>query len=93
MSDTYNNVPMSDAMAARTEKEDAFWTGPRLIVLSFVTLAAAFALLWSMSEGIIGPTQHDGEDSELMVDGPPQHVRTLEKDESAGIRGEQLHQF
>lgn len=59
MSDTYNNVPMSDAMAARTEKEDAFWTGPKLIVLSFVTLAVCFVLLWSMSEGIIGPTQHD----------------------------------
>ena len=59
MSDTYNNVPMSDAMAARTAKEDAFWTGPRLIVLAFVTLAVAFTLLWSMAEGIIGPTQHD----------------------------------
>jgi hypothetical protein len=61
MSDTYNNVPMSDAMAARTEKEDAFWTGPRLIVLSFVTLAVAFTLLWLMAEGIIGPTQHDAD--------------------------------
>ena len=61
MSDTYNNVPMSDAMAARTEKEDAFWTGPRLIVLSFATLAVAFTLLWLMAEGIIGPTQHDAE--------------------------------
>jgi hypothetical protein len=62
MSDTYNNVPMSDSMAARTEKEDAFWTGPRLIGLSFATLAVAFALLWSMAQGIIGPTQHDAED-------------------------------
>jgi hypothetical protein len=61
MSDTYNNVPMSDSMAARTEKEDAFWTGPRLIGLSFATLAVAFALLWSMAQGIIGPTQHDAE--------------------------------
>ncbi len=59
MSDTYNNVPMSDAMAGRTEKEDAFWTGPRLFGLAFVTLAVAFTLLWSMAEGIIGPTQHD----------------------------------
>ena len=46
MSDTYNNVPMSDSMAARTEKEDAFWTGPKLIGLSFVTLGLCFALLW-----------------------------------------------
>jgi hypothetical protein len=61
MSDTYNNVPMSESMAARTEKEDAFWTGPRLIGLSFATLAVAFALLWSMAQGIIGPTQHDAE--------------------------------
>ena len=37
MSDTYNNVPMSDSMASRTEKEDTFWSGPKLIVLSFVT--------------------------------------------------------
>ena len=59
MSDTYNNVPMSDAMAARTEKEDSFWTGPKLVVLSFVTLAVVFGLLWSMAQGIIGPAQHD----------------------------------
>lgn len=61
MSDTYNNVPMSDSMAARTAKEDAFWTGPRLILLSFATLAVAFILLWSMAQGIIGPTQNDAE--------------------------------
>jgi hypothetical protein len=75
MSDTYNNVPMSDAMAARVEKEDAFWTGPRLIVLSFATLAVAFTLLWSMAEGIIGPTQHDAnfghEQHMLQVGGGP----------------------
>ena len=59
MSDTYNNVPMSDGMAARTEKEDTFWTGPKLVVLGFATLAVAFALLWSMAEGIIGPAQHN----------------------------------
>jgi len=52
---------MSESMAARTEKEDAFWTGPRLIGLSFATLAVAFALLWSMAQGIIGPTQHDAD--------------------------------
>ena len=62
MSDTYNNVPMSESMAARTEKEDAFWSGPKLIVLSFVTLALAFALLWAMAEGVIGPSQHDSNE-------------------------------
>ena len=61
MSDTYNNVPMSDAMAERTVKEDAFWTGPKLILLSFATLAVVFTLLWSMAQGIIGPTQHDAD--------------------------------
>lgn len=61
MSDTYNNVPMSDAMADRTVKEDTFWTGPKLVLLSFATLAVCFALLWCMAEGIIGPTQHDAE--------------------------------
>jgi len=61
MSETYNNVPMSDSMAAKTEKEDAFWNGPKLIVLSFVTLSVCFALLWAMAEGVIGPTQHDAE--------------------------------
>ena len=61
MSDTYNNVPMSDSMAARTEKEDTFWTGPKLIGLSFVTLGVCFALLWAMAQGIIGPEQHDAD--------------------------------
>ena len=61
MPDTYNNVPMSDSMAERTVKEDAFWTGPKLILLSFATLAVAFTLLWLMAEGIIGPTQHDAD--------------------------------
>jgi hypothetical protein len=72
MSDAYNNVPMSDSMAARTAKEDTFWTGPRLIGLSFVTLAIAFTLLWSMAEGIIGPTQHNanyGHEQHLLQPG------------------------
>jgi len=72
MSDTYNNVPMSDSMAARTEKEDAFWSGPKLILLSFATLGVAFALLWSMAQGIIGPTQHDatfGQEQHMLQPG------------------------
>jgi hypothetical protein len=72
MSDTYNNVPMSDSMAARTEKEDAFWTGPKLILLSFATLGVAFALLWSMAQGIIGPTPHDttfGQEQHMLQPG------------------------
>lgn len=72
MPNTYNNVPMSESMAKRTAKEDAFWTGPKLIVLSFVTLAVAFALLWAMAEGVIGPTQHDanyGHEQHLLQPG------------------------
>lgn len=59
MSDTYNNVPMSEATARSIEKQDAFWDGPKLIVLSFVTLGAAFALLWLCAEGTIGPRVHE----------------------------------
>ena len=61
MSDTYNNVPMSEGMANRTAKEDAFWNGPKLIGLSFVTLGLCFALLWAMAQGVIGPTQHEAD--------------------------------
>ena len=57
MSESYNNVPMSESMAARTEKEDASWGGLKLILLSFATLAVVFTLLWLMAEGIIGPTE------------------------------------
>jgi hypothetical protein len=64
MADTYNNVPMSESMAARTAREDAFWTGPKLIVLGFATLAVSFALLWAMAQGIIGPTRHDSDEGQ-----------------------------
>jgi len=40
-----------------------------------VTLTVAFTLLWSMAEGIIGPTQHDAtfghEQHLLQVGGGP----------------------
>ncbi|MDH3624048.1 MAG: hypothetical protein OEQ49_09240 [Myxococcales bacterium] len=61
MPDTYNNVPMSEGMAERTVKEDTFWSGPKLVVLGFVTLGLCFGLLWAMAEGIIGPTQHEAD--------------------------------
>ncbi|MEM7435852.1 MAG: hypothetical protein AAF436_11925 [Myxococcota bacterium] len=48
-------------MNDRTLKEDASWNGPKLIVLSFITLGISFALLWAMAEGIIGPTQHEAD--------------------------------
>lgn len=59
MSKTYNNIPMSDAMAESVAKTDDFWTGPKLIVLCFVTLSLALTLLWLMAEGVVGPTFHD----------------------------------
>ena len=59
MSKAYINVPMSDALAESVAKSDAFWNGPKLIVLCFVTLGLSFALLWSMAEGIVGPTFHE----------------------------------
>lgn len=59
MSKTYNNVPMPAALAESVAKSDAFWDGPKLIVLCFVTLGLSFALLWSMAEGIVGPTFHE----------------------------------
>lgn len=57
MSETYNNVPMGESMAERTEKEDAFWGGAKLVLLSFATLAVVFGLLWLMAEGVIGPNE------------------------------------
>lgn len=59
--ETYNNVPMSDSLDRATLKADAFWNGPKLIVLSFVTLGLSFFLLWAMAEGWIGPTQHEAD--------------------------------
>ena len=61
MSKTYNNVPMSDALAQSVAKSDAFWNGPRLIGLCFVTLGLALSLLWAMAEGIVGPTFHNND--------------------------------
>ena len=58
MSKTYNNVEMSKEAADQVAKTDATWTGPRLIILSFVTLGLAFALLYAMANNIIGPTFH-----------------------------------
>ena len=61
MSQTYNNVPMSDSLAESVAKSDAAWSGPKLIVLCFATLGLAFALLWSMAEGIVAPEFHNDD--------------------------------
>jgi hypothetical protein len=56
MAEHYNNVPMSDELAKKVRAVDERWTGPKLLILAFVTLGAAFTLLWLMAEGIVGPT-------------------------------------
>lgn len=56
MPKTYNNVPMDDADARRIEASDEFWTGPKLVALTVVTLGTALVFLWMMANNIIGPT-------------------------------------
>ncbi|MEM1416662.1 MAG: hypothetical protein AAGH15_17250 [Myxococcota bacterium] len=59
MAEHYNNVTMSEQSAKNVARDDAFWTGPKLIVLCAVTLGAALFLLWAMSVNLIGPTIHE----------------------------------
>ena len=54
-SQTYNNVPMSDELAEKVARTDAFWTGPRLVLLCAATLLAAWTVLWLAANGSIGP--------------------------------------
>ena len=58
MAETYNNVPMDESLARKIEKSDKFWTGPRLVGLTVVTLGGALVFLWMMANNIIGPTIH-----------------------------------
>ena len=59
MSKTYNNVPMSEAEQESVAKSDQAWSGPKLIILAFVVLGAAFTVLWASAEGIIGPQTNE----------------------------------
>ena len=59
MAEHYNNVTMSEDAAARVKAQDAFWTGPKLIVLCAITLGAALLLLWAMANNYVGPTFHE----------------------------------
>lgn len=52
---TYINVPMAESEEKRIREEDRFWDGPKLIVLTAVTLAFAFTVLYMASHRIIGP--------------------------------------
>ncbi|MBX3245687.1 MAG: hypothetical protein KF901_00750 [Myxococcales bacterium] len=51
MAKTYINVPVTDEEKARIEKTDAAWTGPKLIVLTAVTLGVALLVLWLAANG------------------------------------------
>jgi hypothetical protein len=59
MSKSYVNVPMTEAEAKKFQEQDAFWTGPRLIVLCAITLGGALLLLTSLAWNWIGPTFHN----------------------------------
>ncbi len=50
----YINVQMSEAQRKRVEDEEHFWTSTRLVGLTFVTLGAALALLYTMANVIDG---------------------------------------
>ncbi len=56
MSETYNNVPMSDSLAEKVVKTDGRWSGPRLVLLCAVTLLIAWTVLWLAADTSIGPT-------------------------------------
>lgn len=57
MAKTYINIPVTEAEKAKIEKSDAFWTGPKLIVLIALTLGSALVVLWLAANGHIVP-QH-----------------------------------
>ncbi len=73
MSETYNNVPMSDRARASVARQDRFWDGPKLVVLSFLTLGVAFVVLWLAAEGILGPSVDEaswGQETHLLQADP-----------------------
>jgi len=46
----YVNVNVSPENAARIEREEKTWTGPRLVALTFGTLLVAFTVLYLMAQ-------------------------------------------
>ncbi len=50
----YINVPMSEAERKRVEREEHFWTAPRLVGLMFASLAVALTVLYSMANYVDG---------------------------------------
>ncbi|MBW2464945.1 MAG: hypothetical protein JRH11_25065 [Deltaproteobacteria bacterium] len=45
----YINVPMDDANRKRIEREEHFWTAPKLVLLAATTLLTALIVLYAMS--------------------------------------------
>ena len=56
----FTNIPMTHAEHDRFVRQDAAWTGPKLIITAFVVLALAFLVLGLSAHQIIGPDFNDG---------------------------------
>ncbi len=55
----YINVQMSDDQRKRLEREEHFWTAPRLVALAATTLGTALVVLYLMSS-VTTETYWDG---------------------------------
>ena len=56
----FTNIPMTDEEHRAFMEQDAKWSGPKLIITAFITLAFAFTVLGLSAWQIIGPEFHDG---------------------------------
>jgi len=56
----FTNIPMTDEEHKAFMEQDARWSGPKLIITAFVTLAFAFVILGLSAWQKIGPTFNDG---------------------------------
>lgn len=56
----FTNIPMTDEEHKAFMEQDAKWSGPKLIITAFVTLAFAFVVLGLAAWQKIGPAFGDG---------------------------------
>lgn len=56
----FTNIPMTDEEHKAFMEQDAKWSGPKLIITAFVTLAFAFTILGLSAWQKIGPAFGDG---------------------------------
>ena len=56
----FTNIPMTDEEHKAFMEQDARWSGPKLIITAFVTLAFAFTVLGLAAWQKIGPAFGDG---------------------------------